>query len=332
MSAADMKNLISASSHVVIVQADNPDADSLGSSLALEAILSEQGKQVSLYCAVDMPDYLKYMPAWSRVNNMLPNTFDAAIIVDASVQSLFERAIATNQFQLLKTKPVVVLDHHSETANDLDFAKLIINRDAISSTCELIMQLADEADWVIPRDACDPLMTGILGDTQGLSNQLTSADTYQAMAKLVTLGADRPKLEEARRQYSKMVEQIYRFKAALIERTQFEVGGALALVTISHDEVKKYSPHYNPGPLIQPDMLQVEGVKVGIVFKLYDDGRITAMIRCNNGAEIGDKLAAHFGGGGHKYAAGFKVTDGTSFEVIKSHCIEQVTTLLHAQA
>ena len=41
-----IKQILDSAQEIVVVQADNPDADSLGSSLALEAILDEQGKNV----------------------------------------------------------------------------------------------------------------------------------------------------------------------------------------------------------------------------------------------------------------------------------------------
>jgi phosphoesterase RecJ-like protein len=69
-------------------------------------------------------------------------------------------------------------------------------------------------------------------------------------------------------------------------------------------------------------------VKVCIGFKTYPDGRITAKIRSNPGGHIADKLAAHFGGGGHPYAAGFKVTDGRKFEEIKQETIRKAEELL----
>ncbi len=326
MSSKTMAELVEAAQRIVIVQADNPDGDSLGAALSLEAILSEQGKDTLLYCAVDMPDYLKYLEGWSRIASELPSNYDLSIIVDTSTRTLFEKNPTV--LSQLATKPAIVLDHHQATNNDLDFATVYINDLAASSTCELIYRLAKESNWVIPSDSHFPLMTGILGDTQGLSNQLTRATTYQVMAALVADGADRPALEELRRKYNKMAPAIYKFKATLIEKTEFVADGRVALVTVTQADINTYSPLYNPGPLIQPDMLQVEGVLVGIVFKVYDDGKITGMIRCNHGAEVGDKLAAEFGGGGHSYAAGFKITDGTSFETIKQGCIEKITNLL----
>jgi nanoRNase/pAp phosphatase (c-di-AMP/oligoRNAs hydrolase) len=75
-------------------------------------------------------------------------------------------------------------------------------------------------------------------------------------------------------------------------------------------------------------MLQTEGVEVAIVLKHYADGKVTAAIRCNASAPVGGELAAHFGGGGHPYASGFKITDGRSLGTIKNGCLNYATQLL----
>jgi phosphoesterase RecJ-like protein len=324
--------LLNAAERILIIQADNPDADSLSSALALEALLAEQAKEVFLYCGVDMPDYLKYLEGWSRVDKRIPSNFDLSIIVDASASALLEKATETGVLKQAAVKPCVVLDHHSETANDITFASLVINKPEMSSTCELIHTIATELEWNLPLDACTYIVNGILGDTQGLSNQLAKPPTYRLVADLIELGVNRPQLEENRRAQSKMPESIYRFKAKLIQQTEFAADGRIAYVMVSQEEINKYSPLYNPGPLIQTDMLQVAGVLLGIVFKVYDRGSVTAMIRANNGAEIADKLAVHFGGGGHAYASGFKATDGRSFKEIKSECLAKAIELLDKSA
>lgn len=323
-----MKTILGDAQRIVVLQADNPDADSLGAALALEAILEEQGKHVALYCAVDIPNYLQYLSGWDRVIKDMPKQFDASIIVDASTQTLFQKAIESGEFQWLATKPCIVLDHHAETTNDIAFASLIINQPHISSTCEIIYTIFSSLYGTIPADAFNPIMTGILGDTQGMTNPLAGAETYHVMSELVRAGADRPALEELRRAASKMQESIYRYKGELIARTELDVSGRIATVTIPQEEIHEYSPLYNPGPLIQGDMLQIEKVMVGIVFKVYDDGKITAMIRCNPGAEIANKLAVKFGGGGHGFAAGFKYTEGAPFAEIKKSALDYTTELL----
>lgn len=324
-----IKELVDAATHIVIVQADNPDADSLGSALALEQILGDLGKEPSLYCAVDMPTYLRYMSGWDRATKDLPNKFDLSIIVDASTMTLFERLKDSVQASWLATKPCIVLDHHKIVEQPVPFATLTINDSSRASAGELIYLLAQALQWPLSSVAQEFLMSSILGDTQGLSNDLASAQTYRIMAEMIEAGVSRPRLEELRREYGKMPQEIYTYKATLIGNTEFSSNGQVASVTVPQSEINRYSPLYNPGPLIQGDMLQTSGVRVAIVFKSYTDGRITAAIRCNPGYGIAAELASHFNGGGHANASGFKVTDGRSFDAVKTECLEKAADLLN---
>jgi len=324
-----IKQLVGEAQKIVVVQADNPDADSLGSALALEHILGDIGKDVYLYCGVDVPTYLRYLSGWDRVLNELPSNFDLSIIVDASTYTLFGQLEKNGQWGVLKSRPSIVLDHHTTVDNTLDFAAASIVDSSVSSASELVYGLSQKLGWKVSAKAAEQIMGGILGDTQGLMNDQTVANTYRVMADLTDLGANRPLLEELRREYSRMPESIYRYKGELIGRTEFMSDGRIATVTIPQDEINEHSPLFNPAVLVQFDSLQVTGVKLSVVFKTYDTGRITGKIRCNISAPIGDKLAEHFGGGGHPHSAGFKVVDGKPFTEIKSECITFATELLN---
>jgi phosphoesterase RecJ-like protein len=323
-----IKEIVESANKILIVQADNPDADSLGSALALENILGELGKEPLLYASVDMPTYLRYLPGWDRVSSELPKDFDVSFIVDASTLTLFEKLQAAGGMKRLSQKPSIVLDHHASVENVIPFASVLLNDPKRSSAGELVYIVASEAGWPVSSATEELLMSSILGDTQGLTNQLTSPETYRIMAKFVEDGVDRPKLEEIRREYGKMAPEIFRYKAELISRTEFSAEGRIAAVAIPQKEINTYSPLYNPAPLIQGDMLQTTGVEIAIVLKSYNDGRVTAAIRSNAMAPIAAKLAEHFGGGGHPFASGFKVTDGRTLSDIRSSCIAYTTELL----
>jgi phosphoesterase RecJ-like protein len=304
--AKEIKKLVDAAKKIVIIQADNPDADSLGSALALEDILGEMDKDTYLYCGVDMPSYLRYMSGWDRVSNHLPSNFDLSIIVDASTMTLLEKITESNQVGSLKPKPCIVLDHHEIVENQIPFETVKINDFKGASAGQLIYKLAKQLDWPLRVEAQEFIMSSILGDTQGLSNSLASPETYRIMAHMIDDGVDRPALEEKRREYSKMPEDIFKYKGKLIERATFASDGQIAYVIIDQDEINKYSPLYNPAPLIQGDMLLTEKVKIAIVFKTYASGKLTAAIRSNQGAPVANKLAEAFNGGGHSFASGFK--------------------------
>lgn len=322
-------DLVDGSQRIVVVQADNPDADSLGSALALEHILSDLGKDVALYCGVNIPEYLRYMQGWDRVLSDLPHNFDISFIVDASTYILLEKLDKSGQFAWLKSKPCIVLDHHADVEKPLDFATVQIIDATVASAGELIYKVSVSLKWPVNNEAAEHIMMSILGDTQGLTNELTTASTYRTMADLTDLGADRPLLEELRRDYGRMVPKIFSYKADLIKRTVFEDDGRIASVALNQTELNEFSPLYNPVPLIQPDMLQVKGVCISMVFKVYDDGRITGAIRSNHAYPIADKVAKSMGGGGHPHASGFKVIDGKPFNEVKSECMGYAIELLN---
>jgi phosphoesterase RecJ-like protein len=324
----EIKRLVDDAKHIVIIQADNPDSDSLGSALALEEVLSEYGKTVTMYCGVDMPGYLRYMQGWDRVESSIPKQFDASILVDASTTTLLERLSDSKQDAVIATRPCIVLDHHETVENTVPYATVIINDYTRSSTGELIYAVSDALGWPMTVRAQEFMLSAILGDTQGLSNQLASPATYRIVADMLDDGVNRVNLEELRREYNKMPPEIFKYKARLIDRTEFASDGKVAILTIPQSEINAYSPLYNPAPLIQGDILQTSGVAVAIVLKSYDDGRITGAIRSNNGYPVAGELAKELGGGGHAYASGFKNTSGRPINEVKSECINRAIELL----
>lgn len=326
-----ISDLISTAKRIVIIQADNPDADSLGSALALESILGDMGKEPFMYCSLDVPEYLKHMPGWDRVSKELPTKFDLSIIVDTSTITLLEKLEQSAQRAWVVQRPNIVLDHHADVPCDIPYATVIINDHTKVSTGELIYSIAKKLNWPLGIPAQEYIMNSILADSLGLSTENTTSETYRVMAELIENGVSRSKLEEQRRLLNKMPVSIFRYKATLIQRAQLEIDGALAVVVIPQNEINEFSPLYNPAPLIQNDLLQTEGVKISIVIKNYDNGRITAAIRCNSAAPIASELAKYFGGGGHAYASGFK-TEGKLLSQIKADCIAKVTELLEELA
>ncbi len=324
--AGEVKQLIDSANHIVVIQADNPDADSLGSALALEAILEEQGKTVSLFCGVDIPGYLHYLSGWARVSNDLPNNFELSIIVDTSSVKLLEKLTKSGAKNWLATRPLIVLDHHSNEP-DIDMGAVIYNPKA-AATAEIIYELAKEFKWQIPNDAKELIAVAILSDSVGLMSASTSARTIHVIGELVESGVDLPKLESARRESMRREAVLIPYKGELLKRVEFHRDGRIATVTIPWEEIEKYSPLFNPPMLVLDDMRLAKETAMAIAFKTYPDGKITAKLRANYGYDVADKLAEHFGGGGHPMASGFKITDGRSFEDIKNETIDFAEKLI----
>lgn len=329
MSYEKAQSIITDAQHIIVLQADNPDGDSLGSSLALEAILEEMGKKVTLVCAVDVPSYLRYLSGWDRVQKEVPNNFDATIIVDCSSETLFESLSGTNAYGWIKTKPVLVIDHHTSTTG-ISWATIEINEQAVA-TSEIIHRMSTELGWPLPVDACNMMAVSILADSVGLISEATTAATFSVMADLVTRGADIPALDNTRRDLMRKDPVLVHYKGELLQRVEFDITGRIAYVMIPWAEIEKYSPLYNPSMLVIDDMRMTQGVDVAIAFKVYKDGKITGKIRCNYGTRIAGELGSQYGGGGHPYAAGFKVTNKTPYTQLRNKVIASANLLLDSQ-
>ncbi|MEX1059323.1 MAG: DHH family phosphoesterase [Candidatus Saccharimonadales bacterium] len=324
--AESIRKIIEDAQTVVIIQADNPDIDSLASALALESILGQLGKTVHLYCGVDLPSYLHYLPGWGRVSRDMPKQFDASIIVDTASDSLLSQLDKSGAKGWVAAKPVVVLDHHTTEAT-ISFASVICNPKAVA-TGEVIYELAKKLEWPLDSSSMNLIAMAILSDSLGLMSESTTPSSIRIIAELVEAGVNLPELESARRETLKREPELIHYKGDLLKRVEFAADGRLAIVTIPWEEIERYSPLYNPSMLVIDDMRLAKGTDVAIAFKLYRDGKITAKIRCNYGWGIADKLAEHFGGGGHPLASGFKITDGRKFDTIKVETISVAAKLL----
>ena len=307
-------NFIKDKKRICVIQAENPDGDSLGSAVALDYILND--KEISLYCPVDVPKYLRYFTDWSRVTNEFDFKADGYIIVDTAamvlLSKLMEDAAIKNR---LSNTPVLVIDHH-ETPDDLEFSheQIIEVRPACA---ELIYEIAKDQKVKINKDAAEAIFQAILSDTLGLTSSSVTSRTFEIAAELTELGAKISELEDRRREFMKKSPRILDYKADLIKRIEYSLDGELATVHIPWDDIREYSDEYNPNVLILEEMRLVEGVKAAVAIKTYPDGKVTGKIRTASEAPIAEKIAGYFGGGGHPQAAGFRTYDTTYEEVVR---------------
>lgn len=311
---------------ICIIQAENPDGDSLGSAIALDYLLAD--KEISLYCPVDIPKYLHYFDDWSRVTNEFDFNAGGYIIVDTAAEILLSKLLEDAAIKnRLYAAPVLVLDHH-ETEDDLNFPheSIIETKPACA---ELIYEIAVAESIEINQTAAEAIFQGILSDTLGLTSTSTTVRTFEIGAELMKLGANVAELEEKRREFMKKSPRILDYKADLIKRVEYSLDGTLATVHIPWDDIREYSDEYNPNVLILEELRLVEGVKVAVAIKTYPDGKVTGKIRCATGSAIADQIAGYFGGGGHPYAAGFRTYD-TNYEEVLADLVKIVPEMLEA--
>lgn len=302
----NVKRIMDDAKAVLVIQAENPDGDSLGSAMALEEMLGDLGKRVILYCPVQMPRHLRYIQGWDRVTDEWPKErFDTTVIVDTASSILLSKVLIPPQLAGVEKSRIIIFDHHA-TQSDLTLDASYIN-EPVASTGELLVRVAKALNWPMNTRAAEHLAITILSDTLGLTTPSVTADTVHTLAGLVTIGVNLNEIENRRREYMRKSAEILAYKGQLLQRVEYRLDGQLALIHIPWEEIQTYSDYYNPSALVIDEMRLVEGVRIAIAIKTYPDGKLTGKLRSNHDTPVCETISKYFGAGGHAHSSGFRV-------------------------
>ncbi len=319
-----LKSYIETSEHILVIQAENPDGDSVASALALENLISDNypDKRVTMFCNLTVPAHLRYLKGHDRVVQDFPKDFDLAILVDCAEEVLIEKTLRNPDSARLHKVPVLILDHHQDKIN-MPFETVNLIDETAVSTGAVIFNLAKKDGLKVSKDTAVFILASILSDTLGLSLDFVQADDFRMVAELTDLGASMSEIDQQRRELNKRPQFITQYKAELLGRVEYLLDGRLAYVHIPWEEIEKYSGIYNPPILVFEDMRLTEGVQVVMAVKSYKNGKMTAKIRTNPGYEVAGAVAAKFDCGGHPGSAGCKVEPGMySYEEFKNELVK----------
>jgi bifunctional oligoribonuclease and PAP phosphatase NrnA len=293
---------IAASRRVLAVSHENPDADTLGSSLAVCRIVEALGGSATPVCTDPVPALYGFIPGMDRFRtDPDPDlAYDLLVVSDCGS---FDRvgAVAERHPVLFAELPRVVIDHHA--SNDQTGAADWIEPTS-AATCEMTAVLSARLGVPLELDGgalATALMAGIVMDTATFAHPNSTPRTLIVSAALVEAGA--PLSEISRRLYrSKPAAQVRLF-GRVLERFESSLEGRLVWATILDADLAAAGaiPAYTEGII---DLLsQVDTADVAIVFKEHDEGTRLSVRTHPNGVDA-TVLTGRFGGGGHARAAG----------------------------
>jgi len=295
---------LAASQRVLVACHENPDADTLGSALALARVLEHHGASVTIACADPVPALYDFLPARARVVTDVPTgaSFDLLVLTDCATP---ERVgdLATRHRDLFEGGlPRVVIDHHAsnDRAGDADW----IDPHA-AATCEMVALIA--ARLGVPLDLDDgalaaELVAGIVMDTATFAHPNVTPRTLQVAAALVAAGA--PLSEISRRIYrSKPVAQLRLF-GRILDRLQTTDDGRVVWSTLDDPDYGATGALRSHSEGIIDLLSQSEDAEVAILFKTAGPTTTRVSVRTKSGGVDATVLTGLYGGGGHARAAG----------------------------
>ena len=279
-----------------------PDADGLGSQLALHDALTAMGKKSRVVIASKLPPRYQFLdPARSTVEQFTPETADrfrdcgAVIVLDTGTWGQLGEF---GPFLRSLTVPKAVVDHH-RTQDDLGGLQLVdVSAEATGRmTWELIRALG------VPLSpaAAHHLFMALALDTGWFRHKNTTAATFALAEELVTAGANPPPLYEQLFECAPVAR--LRLVGVALERLQTRADGHICYTEVFlHDYADTGAVPGDTEDLINYPR-SVDGVEVAVIFIEQPEGGTKISFRSRARVDV-SRLAERFGGGGHKLAAG----------------------------
>jgi phosphoesterase RecJ-like protein len=287
---------------VLAVGHENPDADTLGSTLAVCRLVERAGGRATAVFADPIPPLYDFLPdvGRARTDPELDADYDLLVISDCGSLDRVG-AVATRHPELFERLPRVVIDHHAsnDTRGEADWIDA-----AAAATCEMTTLLAARLGAPLEEDGgaiAALLMAGIVMDTATFAHPNTTPRTLAVSAALVEAGA--PLSDISRRLYRSKPEAQLRLFGAVLARMTIEAGGRIVHASLFDADIAEAGaiPAHSEGII---DLLaQAEEAEIAIVFK--EAGPATRIsVRTKPGGVDATVLTGTFGGGGHARAAG----------------------------
>ena len=291
--------------NVLAVGHENPDADTLGATLAVCRLVERAGGRATAVFADPVPPLYDFLPDVQRARtDPEPDAgYDLLVVSDCGTLDRIG-AVRDRHPELFERLPRLVVDHHA--SNDAVGEHDWIEPDA-AATCEMVALLAARLGVPLHEGGgamATQLMGGIVMDTATFAHPNATPRTLVVSAALVEAGA--PLSEISRRLYRSKPEAQLRLFGRVLDRLASAAGGRIVHSTLFDADLVAtgaIAPH-SEGII---DLLaQAEDADVAILFKEAGEGtRIS--VRTKPGGVDATVLTGAFGGGGHARAAGATV-------------------------
>lgn len=285
---------------IVVTAHARPDGDALGAALALGRSLAQRGRDAVVALARDeigAPAILEGVDA--LVAPVAIEQAERLVCVDCgSIERLPEPLRV-----LVGRVPVVNIDHHPTntcfgTVNWID---------ASCSSCgEMVWRLLRQAGWPLDRAIAEALWVAVVTDTGRFAHDSTRPATLRCGAELLRHGVRTAWINDCL--YGQFAERVLRLKARAYAGLETWAGGRAAVVSLTQADFDATGCTRADAEDIIEIPRSLRGSTVALFF--YEAGgdahatRLSIRTREPLDATV---LAALYGGGGHRRAAGCTV-------------------------
>lgn len=306
----EIKALLAAPKHIVIVPHKNPDGDAIGSTLGLCHYLIKNKHHATVIAPNDYPDFLKWLPGNDDViifesdRTSAENLMDAADLIFTLDFNALHRIGEMGNCVGNSKATKIMIDHHQQPDN---YAQYIYSDVAMSSTCEMVyhfIKMLGDVETVDTQIATC-LYAGILTDTGSFRFPSSTSTTHLVAAHLIDKGADHSEIYNAI--YDTNSYERLQLLGVALQNLKVLPEYRTAYITLSQEEL-------NAGNFKKGDTegfvnygLSIKDIIFAAIFIEHkQEGIIKISLRSEGDFSVNEFSRQNFEGGGHTNAAGGK--------------------------
>lgn len=307
--AHELRVLLNTPRRVVVLMHHKPDADALGSSLALAAYLKKGKHDVKVIAPSDYPSFLEWMPGNSEV--IIHHSSKASVAAKAIAEaelifcldfSSLSRINDLGDMVRQSNAKTVLIDHHLEPEKFADFEEW---DKTAASTAELVFKLIGELGDESKVDCCiaECLYAGLMTDTGGFRHNNTTHSVFVTAAKLVEKGANPYKISKLIYD-NNTLGRLRLMGFVLGRKLQVLDEFNTAYITLSREELKQYNSQTGDTEGLVNYGLSIKDIVLSVLIYERKDGTVKLSFRSIGDFSVNDLAKKHFEGGGHRNASG----------------------------
>lgn len=292
--------VIKESENILLFAHSRPDGDTVGSCLAFKEYIKNLGKNADIACLDPFPEYLRPLSTeiFIHPDKLALKKYNLIIATD-SVERGFQKVVS----HLKDSQVIALLDHHPDITMQKDIN--VIDAD-YSSVCEIVYDFFEFNKIEITRPMATFLMLGILGDTGSFQHSNTTPRVMEIASALLKKGAPLSKIIETA--FANKNISTLKLWGKAFERAKINPDNGMIVSVLSRKDLEECGAGSEDIAQVAGILNTVPGTKFALVLSEREGGIIKGSLRSDGYKDVDvSKIAARFGGGGHKLASGFEI-------------------------
>ena len=322
----DIFPLLTEPQQIVITMHQKPDADAMGSTLALKHFLVQLGHSVTVISPTNWAGWVNWLPGVKEVLDYDKEKEKAGALLDSANWlfcldfNIFHRTKTMTEILKKLSCVKILIDHHQEP--DVDSFDYGISDTSKSSTCEMVYDFIVDAGYAdkINLEIGECIYAGVVADTGSFRFASTHAGVHRLVADLKSRGLNHGKVHE--QLFDNFLEERLRFIGhVLLNRMEIFYEYNTALIAIPKSDLQKYHIKTGDTEGLVNYPQSIQGIQLVALVIDRDEERKWSF-RSKGGFDCNTFARKYFEGGGHFNASGGRSSD--SMEKTVEHFLQSI--------